>query len=107
MVFLSVKGALKKYIRDYLQQRINLLELSWQQPQLAEATMRANLKSDTVWFNTMPTIGDGGHSLPGIEVTLEPEEVLPEGKYELEVRLKGPDGKEQTATTRLVVAHAC
>ena len=73
--------------------------------------MRLKLKSDTVWFDTMPSIaheeGSGGPYLPDVEIILQPEEVLPEGKYELEVRLKGPDGKVQTATERLVVAHAC
>jgi hypothetical protein len=64
------------------------------------------MRSDTVWLNTMPTIGEGGRGLPTIDVAIQPDEVLPEGKYELGVRLKGPDGKEQTAFVRFVVAHA-
>lgn len=69
--------------------------------------MQIKMESDTVWFNTMPTVGQGRRALPTVNVSIQPDEVLPEGKYELEVRIKGPDGKEQTATTRLVVAHAC
>ena len=68
--------------------------------------MQIKMNSDTVWFNTMPIIGEGDNELPSVEVIIEPDEILPEGKYELEVRLKGPDGKEHIATTSLCVAHA-
>jgi len=73
--------------------------------------MRLKLASDTLWINTMPMIATGPKSdepeLHDFGITLQLEGVPPEGKYELEVRLKSPDGKEHTATARMVVAHAC
>lgn len=67
--------------------------------------MKIKLKSETVWFNVMPTIGEGGRPLPTVDVTIEPGEVLPDGEYQLEVCLTGPKGKKRRATARLVVEH--
>lgn len=69
--------------------------------------MRIKMTGGPIWFNTMPTIGSAGHSLPSIPLTIDPQEVLPEGTYAVEVTLKGPDGKEHKATAQFTVGHAC
>ena len=66
--------------------------------------MQLKMRSDTICFNTMPSIGDK-RPLPTVDIATEPDEILPEGCYQLEVRLRGPNGQEYTATTHLVVDH--
>ena len=54
---------------------------------------------------TMPEMPAPEKTTPDIELTLKLDGVLPEGRYEVEVVLKGPDGTEQRATAHLVVSH--
>ncbi|MBU0750364.1 hypothetical protein KKH15_02500 [Patescibacteria group bacterium] len=67
--------------------------------------VKVKLKSETHWVNVMPSIGQT-RSPESLEIVLDPEEILPEGDYELEVTLKGTDGQPRTASARLRVSHA-
>jgi methionine-rich copper-binding protein CopC len=49
---------------------------------------------------------DGPHAF-GMTVDVQTDTRLPEGSYELEMRIKGPDGKEQTAVTNFEIKYAC
>jgi hypothetical protein len=72
--------------------------------------MQVTPKSGLVDINVAPIITIPGlpateRTTPDIELVLKPEGVLPEGRYEVEVILRGADGTEQKAITHVVVSH--
>ncbi len=74
--------------------------------------MHIKLKSETVWIDTMPSIitaigVEDARKPPDVEINLQFDEVLPQGDHEIEVVIKGPDGSERKAVTRMRICHAC
>lgn len=66
--------------------------------------IKVELKSEILRFNVMPSIG-GTRPLPGLEVSVKPDEVLPEGDYELEVGIINPEGKAARTRVQFRVSH--